>query len=192
MKKTVQSIKTKVGLFAIIVAATALGGLTTAVVSASIPDSGGTIHGCYRNSAGLFDSKGTLRVINTDTGESCTSQETGLNWSQSSDQQAYAHFTGGSGNGIWDTARSKNITSVSFVSASSGYGACITASFEPKNITVSGAASSPTPVAVRNTGLNPENNGWSSADANTACGTTGNAFFTGFGGSASIFVDLTE
>jgi hypothetical protein len=82
MRKAVRFIKTKTGLLAIIVAATVVGGVMSAVVSAAIPDSGGTIHGCYRNSAGLFDSKGTLRVINSDNGETCTGSETGLTWSQ--------------------------------------------------------------------------------------------------------------
>ena len=82
MRKAVRFIKTKTGLLAIIVAATAVGGVMSAAVSAAIPDSGGTIHGCYRNSAGLFDSKGTLRVINSDSGETCTGSETRLIWSQ--------------------------------------------------------------------------------------------------------------
>jgi hypothetical protein len=43
MKKAVQFIKTKTGLLAIIVAATAVGGVMSAAVSAAIPDSGGTI-----------------------------------------------------------------------------------------------------------------------------------------------------
>lgn len=41
---------------------------------ASIPDSGGTIHGCY-------DAKGALRVIDTST-TSCKNNETGHTWSQ--------------------------------------------------------------------------------------------------------------
>lgn len=51
-----------------------VGGAASAAVFASIPDSGGTIHGCYKNSTG------TLRAI--DSTASCASGETALNWSQ--------------------------------------------------------------------------------------------------------------
>lgn len=44
---------------------------------ASIPDSGGTIHGCYRNTTG------GLRVIDTGASGACLGDETSLNWSQS-------------------------------------------------------------------------------------------------------------
>jgi hypothetical protein len=60
-----------------------VGGITTVAVSASIPDGDDTIHGCYKNTAGLLNPKGSLRVINSDDGENCNSQETSLNWNQS-------------------------------------------------------------------------------------------------------------
>ena len=46
------------------------------VAIASIPDSGGVIHGCYRTTTGA------LRVINTGTGQTCVAGEVALNWSQ--------------------------------------------------------------------------------------------------------------
>jgi hypothetical protein len=56
------------------VLACALG--ATAVVKASIPDGGGVIHGCYKTN------QGTLRVIDTALGQTCSNGETALNWSQ--------------------------------------------------------------------------------------------------------------
>ncbi len=47
-----------------------------AVVRASIPDAGGVIHGCYKTN------QGTLRVIDTDAGQTCANSEAALNWNQ--------------------------------------------------------------------------------------------------------------
>jgi hypothetical protein len=44
------------------------------IAYATIPDSDGVIHGCYARN------NGALRVI--DTGQACTTKETGLNWNQ--------------------------------------------------------------------------------------------------------------
>jgi hypothetical protein len=49
------------------------------VVQAAIPDSNGTIHGCYQFANGAVP-KGTLRVVDTGTGESCRFYEHSLNW----------------------------------------------------------------------------------------------------------------
>lgn len=51
------------------------GGLVSAVALASIPDSAGTIHGCYKTSTGM------LKVIDSAT-QTCASGESALNWSQ--------------------------------------------------------------------------------------------------------------
>jgi hypothetical protein len=58
--------------------ATVLGGAMTATVLASIPDSGGVIHGCYR-------SNGSLSIIDSAT-QTCTGNETALNWNQTGPQ----------------------------------------------------------------------------------------------------------
>lgn len=50
----------------------ALGGAAVA----AIPDSSGVIHGCYKTN------KGTLRVIDTDKGQTCSKSETPLSWNQ--------------------------------------------------------------------------------------------------------------
>lgn len=190
MKKVAQFTKNKLALFAVVVAATAVGGATTAVVSASIPDSGGTIHGCYRNSAGLLDPKGSLRVINTDSSETCTAQETALDWSQNHTQIAYGHVVGtyDVGTSSWsyqlDTGRASGIT-IQYVADDEDSGAidaCITAAFQPKNISLTGGNTFPPSVAVRTNGLNGADGNWSSPKANAVCGSGGaNAFIYNVG-----------
>lgn len=59
-----------------------VGGTASAIVSAAIHDGSGTIHACYRTSGGLLNSKGSLRVIDTGNGDTCSNQETSLSWSQ--------------------------------------------------------------------------------------------------------------
>ncbi len=49
------------------------------VALASIPDSGGVIHSCYKKTS---ENQGTLRVIDTEKGESCLSNEIALSWNQ--------------------------------------------------------------------------------------------------------------
>ncbi len=49
---------------------------------ASIPDSSGVIHGCRKNS------DGSVRVIDSDLGQTCASGWTALNWSQTGPQGA--------------------------------------------------------------------------------------------------------
>jgi hypothetical protein len=72
-------------------AALLLGG--GALVRASIPDQGGIIHGCY-------PSNGTLRVVDSELGQTCKPNETSLDWSRGSGSIAYqsvgfGHLTGG-------------------------------------------------------------------------------------------------
>lgn len=63
--------------FAAIVAATMVGGLTTAMVMASVPNSTtGVIDGCY-------DSNGALRVIDTEASATCDTGETPVSWNGS-------------------------------------------------------------------------------------------------------------
>lgn len=50
------------------------------IAYATIPDTGGVIHGCYQKN------QGALRVIDTDKGQACSSSETALNWSQTGPQ----------------------------------------------------------------------------------------------------------
>ena len=46
------------------------------IAYASIPDASGVIHGCYKTN------QGTLRVIDTDQGQTCANSESLLNWNQ--------------------------------------------------------------------------------------------------------------
>lgn len=68
-------------LLAATVLALSVGGL--AVASASIPDSAGVIHGCYKTSN---PARGALVVIDTDAGQTCPSGTSPLNWNQTGPQ----------------------------------------------------------------------------------------------------------
>lgn len=57
--------------------------LLAGVAYASIPDSSGVIHACYVNYGNLPH---VVRVIDTDAGQKCTSQETALTWNQTGPQ----------------------------------------------------------------------------------------------------------
>jgi hypothetical protein len=63
---------------AAILAAGLGGGVAFGAVQ-SVPDSGGTIHGCYKPSG---YATGALMVIDTDAGQSCPSDTTAINWNQ--------------------------------------------------------------------------------------------------------------
>jgi hypothetical protein len=58
--------------------------LTSGAAWASIPDSAGVIHGCYRaGEPGVsMPGDGALRVIDTDKGDTCATGQTPLNWNQ--------------------------------------------------------------------------------------------------------------
>ena len=71
----------KTGFVLAIAGATAVGGISTAAVIAAVPDASGAIHGCYLKNAGLFDGKGTVRIIDTAT-DSCKTNENAISWSQ--------------------------------------------------------------------------------------------------------------
>lgn len=61
------------------ITASALGGGVAFGAGQSVPDSVGTIHGCYKASG---YATGALTVIDTDAGQSCPSDMTAVNWSQ--------------------------------------------------------------------------------------------------------------
>lgn len=218
MKRLIALTKSKLAMVALVTSAcmAVLVGSTTAAVMASIPDSGGVIHGCYKTASGV------LRLTDN-TSKKCGPKEAAISWNQQGLQgpqgpqgfqgppgtssgpdtgqnsgqndnltAAYAHIMGGPSSGVWDTTRSKNISAMAFSydSQQGRRAACITVSFEPESISVTGGAASPDLVGIRNTGLNPENDGWSDAYANQVCGTTGNAFVAGYG--SSTFVSFTR
>jgi len=61
---------------ALVVAIAALVVALGGVAYATIPDSGGVIHGCY------LKANGSLRVIDPSAGEKCTKREAAIQWSQ--------------------------------------------------------------------------------------------------------------
>jgi hypothetical protein len=54
---------------------------------ASIPDSGGVIHGCYLTT-GPPQARGAVRVIDTEAGQTCASGEVAISWNQEGPQGA--------------------------------------------------------------------------------------------------------
>jgi hypothetical protein len=68
----------KIWLVAVAAAALVIG--VAVAAAASIPDAGGVIHGCRKNS------DGQLRVIDSDAGQMCQNGWTALNWSQTGPQ----------------------------------------------------------------------------------------------------------
>ncbi len=190
MKKAAHYIKSKLALVAVVVAATAVGGVASTVVSAAIPDGDGVIHGCYRNNSNLLDPKGALKIIDAPS-DSCAGGETALSWAQNPPKKGYGHIIGtyNDEENTWslqtDTGRTSGLTSIQYVVDSESapeVNACITVPFNVNNISITGGNSFPPNVAVRTNGLNAGDNGWSSPKANTECGTSGaNAFIRSVG-----------
>jgi hypothetical protein len=60
----------------LIVVAVACAALGAGVATATIPDSGGTIHGCYKKTTG------NLTLIDTGKGATCQASEAAVTWSQ--------------------------------------------------------------------------------------------------------------
>ena len=52
------------------------------IAYATIPDSGGVIHGCYTKASNSTQPIGSLRVVDTGLGQSCGLNEVALNWNQ--------------------------------------------------------------------------------------------------------------
>lgn len=75
MKKALTFMKSKLALAGVVVIAAVIGGATTSLVRASIPDGNGTIHSCYSTA------RGSMYIIDSSS-QSCGTGETGLNWSQ--------------------------------------------------------------------------------------------------------------
>ena len=125
----IKTLSKKAGFVLAVTGAAVIGGAATAVVQAAIPSSSdGQIHGCYRNSAGLFDSKGTLRVVDSDASQTCTNQETALNWDPTgSGSYGYATVTQDSAHpsliGVLDTGHSKGVLDFKSVSCANVYDA---------------------------------------------------------------------
>lgn len=166
--------------------------LTLSTVLASIPDASGVIHACYTSGP-----SGRVRIID-DATASCNNNETAIAWNQagsgpsgSASLFGYAHVSStydpltNTRTYQFDVNRSKNVLSIQTVPTNAGVGGCITVSFEPKNIMLTGGGSFAPLVATRNAGLDQGSGGWSSPIANQDCGSTGaNAYVQNLGSEA--------
>jgi hypothetical protein len=75
MRRVIKIITNKLSYIIGLGVASLVGGITSAVVLAAIPDAGGTIHGCSDKSTGA------VKVIDSENGETCNALlENSLNW----------------------------------------------------------------------------------------------------------------
>ena len=109
---------------ATVIALTALVVALGGVAYATIPDSSGTIHGCFSKQ------NGNLRVI--ESSSECRTNEEALNWSQDSrDRNAARAYARVLPSGTLDEARSNNVEGVAQPSA---FIFCLNLDFTPVNI----------------------------------------------------------
>ena len=134
MKKAANYIKNKLSFLLAVTMAAVVGGVSTGLVMAAIPNASGQISGCYRNSGGLANPKGSLRVIDAEASENCGGNETALNW----DQDGWKGYGYIDSTGVLDASRSKNVTSLTTIANGTGY--CIFTDSNPTLITASGDA----------------------------------------------------
>jgi len=117
MMKKFLNLSRKLGFILAIFGAAIIGGASTALVSATIPSGAdGQIHGCYRNNGNLLNPVGDLRVVDSDEGQTCTAQETSLNWdSKSNIKTAFAKVNYDQATQTWslDETKTKNISNFS-------------------------------------------------------------------------------
>lgn len=76
-RRVTQKLTKSGGLLLAVTLAAVVGGATTAIVTAAIPSSNGTISACY----GKIN--GNLRVIDAESGKTCNGLENPLSWSSS-------------------------------------------------------------------------------------------------------------
>lgn len=101
----------KLGFLGAVTAAAVIGGATTGIVMAAIPNSDGSVSTCYRNSGNLVNTQGSLRVIDPELNQACNSNETALALSTPSantNSNTTAFFRVKNGN--VDTATLRNVT----------------------------------------------------------------------------------
>lgn len=133
MRNVANYIKNKAGFLLAVAFAATIGGISTGAVMAAIPSGDAQITGCYRNTAGDFDPAGSVRVIDAEDSETCTVDETALNW----DQPGWKGYGYIQQDGTLDTARSRNITSVTpYITEQGQTGFCVFADIEPDFISL--------------------------------------------------------
>jgi hypothetical protein len=141
--RAVNTVKIRLGYVVGLITAMVLGGATTAVVMASVPDANGIIHACRANN------NGSARIIDT-ANQSCSNSETAVNWNQTGPQGppgssggavAYAHVVPNTANS-WDEQLDAGLTSnvSDFATAQRGGGQaleCFTVNAPLKSVMVS-------------------------------------------------------
>ncbi len=107
MRKYIRVIKDKMVFLMAIILASVVGGFSTVLVKASIPDANGQINACYRTNGG------DLRVRDaSNSSDTCSNRETPISWGQGGSNviglSAYGHVYA---DGTLDIANSANILS---------------------------------------------------------------------------------
>jgi hypothetical protein len=132
LQRTGQWLKHQTKLLVAITLAAMVGGVTSAVVMASVPDQNGVIHTCYRNTV----LQKTFRVIDSPS-ETCNTNETHLSWNQSGQSGGpQVAYIGVKEDGMLDTDYSQNISNYTLVPKAGGpegyFHVCFTTNFTPK------------------------------------------------------------
>jgi hypothetical protein len=99
----IKKINEKLVLLVAVVFAAVVGGVTTTAVRAAIPGNDNMVHACYNTN------NGTLKVVDTDIGQSCTGAQSAISWpatANAGEQVAYVTFND---DGTIATTGSKNI-----------------------------------------------------------------------------------
>lgn len=144
-----------------------VGGAASAVVLAAIPDANGVIHGCYLSS-GIF-ANGQTRIIDDGTA-SCRPNETPISWGQNGGGGGWKGYGYINVDGQLDTARSKNVVSVTKVQTDIY---CVTTSVTPMLVSVSSYQAQQVGATVR--GADSQAN----LDINSYCDPTANILIQG-------------
>jgi hypothetical protein len=160
MRKQLRFIKAKLGFLTAILLAAVVGGLTTNLVRADIPDANGQVTACYRSSGG------DLHVIDTEAtpAETCSNQETALGL-QSFHNEALIGIVYDSGNQA-NTLDTNSTGVIDFQDQPLTAGTCIEVGFQP-HFVISPSASGLTEIKVGGT--------WSGSSASTVCSSVTNA-----------------
>lgn len=122
-------IKQQISILPALIVAMMVGAISTTVVRAAIPDTSGLIHGCRTTVTG------SLRVVDSETGGTCSPAEVPLNWNEtgiSSTQNLY-HIT--LADGAVDVSRSTGIVSMANTTLPGDQNyVCLDLSFTPKAV----------------------------------------------------------
>jgi hypothetical protein len=120
------------------------------IAHANIPDTGGVIHACFKKTS---PNQGTLRVIDSDKGQSCSGGENALDWNQTGPQGpagTAVAFAAVSAGGIVNAGASENVAQASVSHPADGLYCFGGLGFTPKSVVI-------TPISGINANLEPTN-----------------------------------